>query len=53
MLVVDDELVIKDLFRTLLNQIGPSRVAFGTAKEAVKKLRKQKFDLVFLDLQFA
>jgi DNA-binding NtrC family response regulator len=34
-----------------LKQIGFSRVVVGTAKEAVKSLRKQKFDLLFLDLQ--
>jgi len=34
-----------------LKQIGFSRVVVGTAKEAIKSLRKQKFDLMFLDLQ--
>ena len=50
-LVVDDDLGIQDLFRTFLKQIGFSRVVVGTAKEAIKSLRKQKFDLMFLDLQ--
>ena len=50
-LVVDDDLGLRDLFRTFLNQISFSRVVVGTAKEAIKSLRKQKFDLVFLDLQ--
>jgi CheY-like chemotaxis protein len=34
-----------------LKQIGFSRVVVGTATEAIKSLQKQKFDLMFLDLQ--
>ena len=49
--VVDDEPVLQDLFLTFLKNIGFSRVVVGTAKEAIKSLRKQKFDLMFLDLQ--
>ena len=51
-LVVDDDLGLQDLLRTFLKQIGFSRVVVGTAKEAIKSLRKQKFDVMFLDLQF-
>jgi excisionase family DNA binding protein len=50
-LVVDDDLGVQDLFRTFLKQTGFSRVVVGTATEAIKNLRKQKFDLLFLDLQ--
>jgi excisionase family DNA binding protein len=50
-LVVDDDLGVQDLFRTFLKQIGFSRVVVSTASEAIKSLRKQKFDLMFLDLQ--
>ena len=50
-LVVDDDPGLQELFRTFLKQIGFSRVVVGTAKEAIKSLRKQKFDLMFLDLQ--
>jgi len=50
-LVVDDDLGLQDLFRTFLKQIGFSRVVVGTAKEAINSLRKQKFDLMFLNLQ--
>jgi excisionase family DNA binding protein len=50
-LVVDDDLSLQDLFRTFLKQMGFSRVVVGTATEAIKSLRKQKFDLMFLDLQ--
>jgi CheY-like chemotaxis protein len=42
---------LQELFRTFLKQIGFSRVVVGTAKEAIKSLRKHKFDLMFLDLQ--
>ena len=50
-LVVDDDPDLQDLFRTFLKEIRFSRVVVGTAKEAIKSLRKQKFDLMFLDLQ--
>ena len=50
-LVVDADPGQQDLFRTFLKQMGFSRVVVGTAKEAIKSLRKQKFDLMFLDLQ--
>ena len=50
-LVVDDDPSLQDLFRTFLKQIGFSRVVVGTAKEAINSLRKQKFDIMFLDLQ--
>src|SRR5271166_4350142 len=50
-LLVDDDPVLQDLFQTFLKRIGFSRVVVGTAKEAIKSLRKQKFDLLFLDLQ--
>ena len=50
-LVVDDDLGLQDLFRAFLKKIGFSRVVVGTAKEAIHSLRKQKFDLMFLDLQ--
>ena len=50
-LVVDDDLGIQELFKTLLKKYGFSRVVVGTAKEAISSLRKQKFDLMFLDLQ--
>ena len=39
------------MFKSLLKKYGFSRVVVGTAKEAISSLRKQKFDLMFLDLQ--
>jgi excisionase family DNA binding protein len=50
-LVVDDDPGLQDLFRTFLKKIGFSRVVVGTAKEAIRSLEKQKFDLMFLDLK--
>ena len=50
-LVVDDDPGLQDLFRTFLKRIGFSRVVVGTATEAIKSLRKQKFDLMLLDLK--
>ena len=34
-----------------MKRIGFSRVVVGTATEAIKSLRKQKFDLMLLDLK--
>ena len=50
-LVVDDDPDIQELFKAFLKKIGFSRVLVGTAKDAIHSLRKQKFDLMFLDLQ--
>ncbi len=50
-LVVDDDPDLQALFKAFLKKIGFSRVVVGTAKDAISSLRKQKFDLMFLDLQ--
>src|ERR1700730_7843622 len=50
-LVVDDDPGLQELFKTFLKKIGFSRVVVGTAQDAISSLRKQKFDLLFLDLQ--
>jgi excisionase family DNA binding protein len=50
-LVVDDDPDLQELFKSFLKKIGLSRVVVGTAKDAISSLRKQKFDLMFLDLQ--
>jgi excisionase family DNA binding protein len=50
-LVVDDDPALQDLFKLFLKKIGFSRVVVGTAKDAIASLKKQKFDLMFLDLQ--
>jgi DNA-binding NtrC family response regulator len=50
-LVVDDDPDLQELFKAFLKNIGFSRAVVGTAKDAISSLRKQKFDLMFLDLQ--
>jgi DNA-binding NtrC family response regulator len=50
-LVVDDDPELQELFNVFLKKIGFSRVVVGTAKDVISSLRKQKFDLMFLDLQ--
>ena len=50
-LVVDDDLNLQEVFKAFLKKYGFSRVIVGTAKEAINSLRKQKFDLMFLDLK--
>jgi excisionase family DNA binding protein len=50
-LVVDDDPGLQELFRSFLKKVGFSRVVVGTAKDAVAQLKKQKFDMMFLDLQ--
>ena len=50
-LVVDDDPDVQELFKSFLKKFGFSRVVVGTAKDAIASLRKQKFDLMFLDLQ--
>jgi len=50
-LVVDDDRGIQELFKTFLKETGFSRVVVGTAGDAISGLGKQKFDLMFLDLQ--
>ena len=50
-LVVDDDMGIQVVFNTFLKKVHCSRVVVGTAKDAIRSLRKQKFDLLFLDVQ--
>ncbi|MBS0658770.1 MAG: response regulator [Verrucomicrobia bacterium] len=49
-LVVDDDPALQEIFKTHLRKAGLSRVVVGTAKDALGALAKQKFDLMFLDL---
>ncbi len=50
-LVLDDDPAIQDLFKVFLRKIGFSRIIVGTAAEALSALHKQRFDIMFLDLQ--
>ena len=49
-LVVDDDKGIQGLFKLFLKKSGFSRVVVGSGEEAISALKKQKFDLCFLDL---
>jgi excisionase family DNA binding protein len=49
-LVVDDDTGVQGMFKLFLKKTGFSRMIVGTGKEAVAALKKQKFDLFFLDL---
>lgn len=48
-LVVDDEEVVLNFFRRLLNDDIYDLVAVKTGKEAIENIRAKDFDLVFLD----
>jgi excisionase family DNA binding protein len=50
-LVVENDPVLQEQFRTLLRKTGFSRTLVGTARAAMTQLRKERFDLMFLDLQ--
>lgn len=49
-LVVDDDTALQGMFKLFLKKTGFSRMIVGTGKEALAALKKQKFDLLFLDL---
>jgi len=49
-LVVDDEKVIRDLFTRVLGAQDVQVTTVGSGEEAVDKIRKEPFDVVFLDM---
>ncbi len=49
-LVVDDDIGVQGMFKLFLKKTGFSRLIVGNGKEALVALKKQKFDLCFLDL---
>jgi excisionase family DNA binding protein len=49
-LVLDDDVALQSMFKLFLKKAGFSRLVVGTGKEAIAALKKQKFDLFFLDL---
>ncbi len=49
-LVVDDDENLQEMFKLFLKKAGFARVIVGTGREALSALKKQKFDLCFLDL---
>ena len=49
-LVVDDDEGIQGMFKLFLKKAGFSRMIVGNGKDALAAIKKQKFDLCFLDL---
>ena len=50
-LVVDDEEVIRELFKETLEELGHRVIAVESGFEGLELVKKQDFDLVFLDLK--
>ena len=50
-LVVDDDEDLQTTFKQFLKEAGFGRIVVGTGEKAISYAEKQKFDLVFLDLQ--
>jgi excisionase family DNA binding protein len=50
-LVVDDDAALQTIFKQFLKKAGFGRIVVGSGTEAISYAEKQKFDLVFLDLQ--
>ena len=48
--IVDDDIVIQELVKTVLSDTGWNMVTFNNGKEFVDGLKDAKFDLIFLDL---
>ena len=48
--VVDDDIVIQELVKTVFSETGWTITAYSNGKEFVDSLAKESFDLVFLDL---
>jgi len=49
-LVIDDDTGVQGMFKLFLKKTGFSRMIVGTGKEGIAAIKKQKFDLLFLDL---
>ena len=50
-LVVDDEEVVRTLFKDILEEMGHIVIAVETGLEALDLVKQQDFDLIFLDLK--
>jgi excisionase family DNA binding protein len=50
-LVVDDDEGLQNMFKLFLKKQGYARMVVGTGAEAIAAMKKQKFELCFLDLQ--
>ena len=50
-LVVDDEEIIRSLFKETLEELGHSVITVETGSEGLELVKQRDFDLVFLDLK--
>jgi excisionase family DNA binding protein len=50
-LVIDDEEVIRSLFKDVLEELGHRVITTGTTAEGLELVKQRSFDLVFLDLK--
>jgi len=50
-LVVDDEEVVRELFKETLEELGHTVIAVESGFKGLELVKKQDFDLVFLDLK--
>ncbi len=50
-LIIDDEEVVRALFKETLEELGHGVIAVETAAEGLELVKQQDFDLVFLDLK--
>ena len=49
-LIVDDDINIRDILTEIISEHGYKVVAVGNGEDAIKEVKKKHFDLVFLDL---
>lgn len=49
-LVVDDDVLIRDLIEDVVSRQGYKVTAAGSGEEALERMREQRFALIFLDL---
>ena len=50
-LIIDDEEVVRLLFKRILEDLGHTTITAGTGAEGLELVKQQDFDLVFLDLK--
>lgn len=52
-LLVDDDAVVRAMYRDYLRKDGYAVVVVGSAFDAIERLREEKFDLVITDIMMA
>ena len=50
-LIIDDEEVVRLLFKRILEDLGHTTITAGTGAEGLELVKQQDFDLLFLDLK--